>query len=104
MGPVDFEAGRIGVQASQLQGIRPDGLADHRRVDAVQACCPQRIERPAQAVVVEVRRLHRALEDHLRVIAGQGVRHTRQRMLAGENDMVRTKASTHFPTVTSLRS
>src|SRR6266487_6592704 len=63
IGPVNLEACSIRVQPRQLQGVPPDGLADDGTIDTIQAHGPQRIERPAQTVIMEMRRIHWTLEN-----------------------------------------
>ncbi len=72
------------MQPRQLQGIPLDGLADDGTVGTIQTCGPQGIERSAQTVVMEMRRVHWTLEHHLQGIAGQCLYDARQHMLAGE--------------------
>jgi hypothetical protein len=69
--PIDLQTRGIGMQTRQVQGIALDRLADHGAVKAVQTRPPQGIQGPAQAVVMEMRRVQRVLKDHLQVIAGQ---------------------------------
>jgi hypothetical protein len=84
VGTRDLQTGGLGVQARQLQGRPLDRPAEHRPVAAVPTRGPSRITRPAQAVVLDMRGGHRALQEHLQVVAGQGLRHTGEGLLAGE--------------------
>jgi hypothetical protein len=84
VGARPLEAGSIHVEAGQRQGIPLAGLADHGPVETRQARGPPRVQRPAQAMILAVGCLQRALAAHGPLIAGQRVGHAGQGVLAGE--------------------
>jgi hypothetical protein len=83
--PIDLQTRGLGMQTRQVQGLALDRLADHGAGKAVQTRPPQGIQGPAQAVVMDMRRVQRVREAHLQVIGGQCPRHAGEGLLTGKH-------------------